>query len=204
MHVLVLGTRNRKKGLELQDLLGPHGFTLRTLGDFPQAIEVEETGVDFAENAALKAVHQARHLGQWVLGEDSGLCVDALGGRPGVYSARYSGPQATDEANNALLLKELAEVPAAQRTAHYVCHAVLADPQGQIRARSESTCAGRILASPRGSAGFGYDPLFELPEYHQTFAELGEGVKAVLSHRARALRMLIPQLRRLCEQGEWQ
>ena len=204
MHVLVLGTRNRKKGLELQDLLGPHGFTLRTLADLPESIEVDETGVDFAENAALKAVQQAQHLRQWVLGEDSGLCVDALGGRPGIYSARYSGPQATDETNNALLLRELADVPADRRTAHYVCHAVLADPQGQIRARSESTCAGRILAGPRGAAGFGYDPLFELPEYHQTFAELGETVKAVLSHRARALRMLIPQLCRLRDQGAWQ
>ncbi len=204
MHALVLGTRNRKKGGELQDLLGPLGFTLRTLADLPESIEVDETGVDFAENAALKAVQQAQHLHQWVLGEDSGLCVDALGGRPGVYSARYSGPQATDETNNALLLQELADVPAARRTAHYVCHAVLADPLGQIRARSEATCAGRILTGPRGAAGFGYDPLFELPEYHQTFAELGETVKAVLSHRARALRMLIPQLCRLRDQGAWQ
>ncbi len=88
MHALVLGTRNRKKGGELQDLLGPLGFTLRTLADLPESIEVDETGVDFAENAALKAVQQAQHLHQWVLGEDSGLCVDALGGRPGVYSAR--------------------------------------------------------------------------------------------------------------------
>src|SRR5688572_18231407 len=101
---LVLGSHNRKKLGELARLLQPHGFVLRTLADFPQALEVEESGTTFAENARLKATVQARHLGEWVLGEDSGLSVDALGGAPGVYSARYSGPEATDEGNNDLLL----------------------------------------------------------------------------------------------------
>ena len=132
--LLVLGTRNRKKGLELLDLLSPYGFELRTLAEVPRAIEVDETGQTFGENAALKATQQARHLESWVLGEDSGLCVAALGGSPGVYSARFAGPAATDEKNNAKLLAELAGVPTEQRTAFYVCHATLAAPDGSIRA----------------------------------------------------------------------
>ena len=109
--VLVLGTRNRKKAGELADLLAPRGVSLKTLADFPEAIEVDESGETFAANAALKAAVQARHLRQWVLGEDSGLAVDALGGAPGVYSARFSGEGATDGSNNKLLLEKLGGVP---------------------------------------------------------------------------------------------
>src|SRR5437773_2750610 len=133
---LVLGSRNRKKLGELAELLEPHGLKLQTLADFPAAIEVEETGDTFAANARLKAVVQARHLKQWVLGEDSGLSVDALGGAPGVRSARFSDPGATDERNNALLLEKLKDVPLDKRAAHYICHAVLSDPQGNVRAES--------------------------------------------------------------------
>ena len=115
------------------------------------------------------------HLGRWVLGEDSGLSVDALGAGPGVYSARYAGPQATDEANNRLLLAELAATPLEQRTAHYTCHVALSDPAGKIVARSEAYCRGRMRTDGVGSGGFGYDPLFEIVEYHRTFAELGAG-----------------------------
>jgi len=192
--MLVLGTRNRKKGHELALLLAPFGIELRTLLDLPAAIEVVEDGVTFAENAALKAVQQARHLGQWVLGEDSGLTVDALGGAPGVHSARYSGDGATDASNNQKLLRELGDLPLPQRTAHYVCHATLADPQGKVRAESEGYCHGRIRFQPAGDGGFGYDPLFEIVEYHRTFGELGDAVKSALSHRARAIRLMIPQL----------
>jgi len=202
--VLVLGTRNRKKALELTDLLEPHGFELRTLADYPQAGDVEETGTTFAENAALKATQHARHLAAWVLGEDSGLCVDALQGGPGVYSARYSGPEATDESNNARLLDALGTLPADQRTAHYVCHATLADPRGVVRGESEAVCRGRIRTVAAGSGGFGYDPLFEVVEYHQTFGELGSAVKSVLSHRSRALRQLIPQILNLAHSGAWE
>lgn len=191
---LVLGTRNRKKGLELVDLLAPHGFTLATLADFPNALDVEETGSTFAENAKLKAVEQAKHLKRWVLGEDSGLAVDALNGAPGVYSARFSGIGATDESNNRLLIEKLQDIPAPRRTAHYVCHAVLSDPSGTIRAESCGRCEGIIRTQPSGQGGFGYDPYFEIVEYHHTFAELGSAVKAALSHRARALRAIIPQL----------
>jgi XTP/dITP diphosphohydrolase len=191
---LVLGTHNRKKGIELAELLRPLSIEVRTLADYPHALTVVEDGDTFAANAQKKATEQAAHLHAWVLGEDSGLVVDALGGAPGVFSARYAGPQATDEANNARLLADLAETPLARRTAHYVAYAVLSDPDGQSVAESEGACHGRILYVPRGSAGFGYDPLFEIVEYHQTFAELGGAVKACLSHRARALRQLLPRL----------
>ena len=192
--LLVLGSRNRKKLAELAELLTPHGFELKTLADFPAAIEVEESGDSFAANARLKATVQARHLGQWVLGEDSGLSVDALGGAPGVLSARFSGPGATDERNNQLLLEKLAGVPLEKRSAHYTCYASLSDPQGNVRAESEGICRGRILFEPAGSGGFGYDPLFEVIECHRTFGELAPAVKAVLSHRSRAIRQLVPQI----------
>lgn len=192
--LLVLGSHNRKKLRELEELLAPHGFELKTLADFPSAIEVAETGTTFGENARLKAVEQAKHLGHWVLGEDSGLSVDALGGAPGVYSARFSDPGATDERNNALLLEKLIATPLDSRWAHYTCYASLSDPHGHIKAESVGTCRGRILTTPAGSGGFGYDPLFEIVECHRTFGELAPAVKRVLSHRSRAIRQLIPQL----------
>ncbi len=200
--LLVLGTGNRKKAIELEGLIEPLGIQLRMLADFPTAIKVVEDGTTFAENAFRKAQQQAIHLGHWVLGEDSGLMVDALKGAPGVYSARYAGVDGDDEANNRLLLENLANVPLEQRGAQFVCHATLCDPQGNLQAESEAHCRGRIRFEPVGSGGFGYDPLFEIPEYHRTFAELGLDVKAVLSHRARALRMLLPQLR--TNQRLWQ
>jgi XTP/dITP diphosphohydrolase len=201
--LLVLGSRNRKKLGELAELLEPHGFTLKTLADFPGAVEIEETGATFAENARLKAIVQARHLKQWVLGEDSGLSVAALGGEPGVRSARFSDPGATDERNNALLLSRLDGIAPEKRTAHYTCFAVLSDPDGNVRAESEGTCRGRIRTEAAGSGGFGYDPLFEIVEYHQTFGELSPAVKRVLSHRSRAIRQLVPQILGLIQSGQW-
>lgn len=201
--LLVLGTANRKKARELVDLLAPVGLELKTLAEFPNALAVDETGDSFAANAALKATAQARHLGQWVLGEDSGLVVDALGGAPGVYSARYAGPNATDEMNNARLLAELGDTPLERRAAHYVCHMTLSDPKGNLRAEAAGKCHGRIRNQPAGSSGFGYDPLFEIVEAHRTCAELGDIVKSVLSHRARAVEQLIPRLMELVDGGEW-
>jgi XTP/dITP diphosphohydrolase len=194
---LVLGTNNRKKGIELAELVAVLGLEVRTLADFAGVQEVAETGETFAANAALKATQYAQQLGQWVLADDSGLCVDALGGGPGVHSARYAGPAAGDEDNNDRLLKELANVPLDTRTAHYVCHVTLADPRGVIRAEAEDECRGRILRERRGTGGFGYDPLFEIIEYHRSFGELAPEVKACLSHRARAWRRILPELRRL-------
>jgi XTP/dITP diphosphohydrolase len=183
--------------------LEPHGLALKTLADYPDAIEVEETGDTFAANARLKATLQARRLKQWVLGEDSGLSVDALGGAPGVRSARFSDPGATDERNNALLLEKLHGVPSEKRSAHYTCYAALSDPDGAVRAESEGICRGRILAKRVGSGGFGYDPLFEIIECHRTFGELSPAVKAVLSHRSRAIRQLVPRIASLINSGTW-
>ena len=191
---LVIGTHNRKKGAELAELLAPLGFSVVTLDDVPDAIEVVEDGDTFAANARLKASQQAMHLGRWVLADDSGLKVDALGGAPGVYSARFAGPNATDEANNRTLLEKLADTPLEKRSGRYVCHVALADPSGAIRAESQDVCRGRIRFEPSGTNGFGYDPLFEVVEYHQTFGDLGPHVKQALSHRSRALRAIVPKL----------
>jgi XTP/dITP diphosphohydrolase len=193
---LVLGTANRKKGLELAGLVAPLGIRVLTLADFPNALEVDETGDTFEANARLKAVQQAKHLGQWVLADDSGLAVDALGGAPGVYSARFAGPNATDEDNNRTLLEKLVGVPLERRTAHYVCHVTLANPAGAIVAEAEDYCCGRILEVEHGKGGFGYDPMFEVIEYHRTFGQLSPEVKACLSHRARAMRDILPVLAR--------
>ncbi len=194
MSQIVLGTHNEKKGIELDDLLRPHGLTVLTLRDFKDALHVIEDGDSFAANARKKAAEQARHLGQWVLGEDSGLVVDALDGAPGIYSARFSGPAANDASNNEYLLAQMENVPPAKRTAHYYCHVALADCEGTVRAESHGKCCGRILSKAVGTGGFGYDPLFEIREYHRTFGELGSAVKTVLSHRSRAVRAMIPQL----------
>ncbi len=203
MPVGVFGTANRKKLEELRGLFAGLGVEWKTLGEFPNALRVEEDGDTFAANARKKAVEQARHLGHWVLGEDSGLEVEALGGLPGVLSARFSGPDATDASNNRLLLARLGSTPLEQRTARFVCHMALADPQGTVRAESEGVCRGRIAWEPRGAAGFGYDPLFEVVEYHRTFGELGLAVKSLLSHRARAARALWPALAYLIDTGQW-
>jgi XTP/dITP diphosphohydrolase len=199
--MLVLGTANRKKGIELADLVRAVGVDVRTLADFPGTGEVEENGDTFAANARLKAAGYAKLLGQWVLADDSGLEVDALGNRPGVFSARYSGPDATDESNNRLLLDQMADVPLDRRTARFVCHIAVSDPSGEIRAESHASCCGRLLFEPSGHDGFGYDPLFEIVEYHRTFAELGLPVKAVLSHRSRAVARVIPHLMQLADSG---
>jgi XTP/dITP diphosphohydrolase len=194
---LVLGTTNAGKLRELADLLEPLGIACRSLAGLPDAVEVDETGSSFAENAALKATQQARALRSWVLAEDSGLCVAALDGGPGIYSARFAamlGRGSGDERNNATLLERLAAVPAADRSAHYACHAALADPDGAIVAVSQGICRGLIATATQGGGGFGYDPLFIVPEYHRTFGELSPAVKAVVSHRARAMRAIIPAL----------
>jgi XTP/dITP diphosphohydrolase len=191
---LVVGSRNQKKIAEIAGLLAPFDINVKGISEFPDVPEVEETGSTFGENAALKATETARFINQWVLAEDSGIMVDALNGQPGIYSARYSGPNATDDSNNEKLLLELDGVPDSRRGAQYVCHAALSDPDGTIQLSVEATCRGRIGYEPRGSNGFGYDPYFVIPEYHRTFGELGTSVKQHLSHRARAFQRLIPKL----------
>lgn len=191
---ILLATTNRKKVLEMQRRLSAIGVELVSLEELGNAIEVDENGSTFMENAEIKAVQQAKHHQIWAIGEDSGLCVPALDGAPGIHSARYSGPDATDLTNNNLLLEKMNLLGEGKRDAYYVSTIALSDPQGKIWARSQGECHGRILRQARGEGGFGYDPLFEVVEYHLTFAELGLGVKGILSHRARALNGFIEQL----------
>lgn len=197
MFDLVLGTNNQKKLIELRLMLPAEHYSLHSLAEIPDSIDVEETGTTFSENAMIKATEQAKQLRRWVLAEDSGLAVDALGGDPGVYSARYAGVHGDDAANNAKLLAELADVPLEKRTARYHCEICLSDPDGNTRITAGGICSGRIRTDAVGSGGFGYDPLFEIREYHKTFAELDLTVKRALSHRSRALRIFLPKLRRL-------
>jgi XTP/dITP diphosphohydrolase len=198
--LLVLGTTNAGKVRELAPLLAAHGIACRSLAEMPGAVEVDETGGSFAENAALKASAQAAALEAWVLAEDSGLVVPALDGAPGIYSARFAGPAAADDPrpaddrNNAELLARLAGTADADRAAHYACHAALAAPGGRIVATAAGVCHGRLTTAARGHGGFGYDPLFIVPEYHRTFGELPPAVKAVISHRARSFRLILPAI----------
>lgn len=203
MKTLILGTGNKDKGRELAEMLAPYGLQIKTLADVPNPLDVVEDGDSFAANAQKKAIQQALHLKSWVLADDSGLEVDALQGAPGIYSARYSGEDATNASNNAKLLEELGDRPPHKRTARYYCHVTLADPEGEIRADSAGICRGRIRKEPIGTNGFGYDPLFEVVELHKTFGELGGRVKSVLSHRGRALRGILPRLITLARSDEW-
>lgn len=196
---VVLASRNRKKAAEMAALLAPHGIEVQSVADFPDVPEIVEDGRTFGENAAKKAAETAQRLSRWTLGEDSGLMVDALGGAPGIYSARYSGEDATDEQNNAKLIAELEGVPDGKRWAQYVCHVAVADPDGRIRLNVEATCRGKITEEARGKNGFGYDPYFLIPEYHRTFGQLSPLVKSQLSHRARAFERVIPQLVKLLD-----
>ncbi len=197
MITLVVGTRNQKKCQEIREILGDCGLALLDLTNFAAAPEVVEDGATFEANARKKASELAQALRHWVLGEDSGLVVPALSGRPGVYSARYAGRQGDDAANNARLLAELAPLPHDRRAAYYVCTAALANPQGEVIALVEGRCHGIILKEMRGEGGFGYDPLFLIQEYHHTFGELSARVKHALSHRSRALEKLRPVLKSL-------
>jgi len=194
---LVLGSRNKKKLGELLDLLGDLGIDLVDLAPYPHAPEIDETGDTFEANAKLKAAQLAPALGEWVLGEDSGLCVPSLGGAPGIFSARYAGEHGNDAANNAKLLAELAGKTGDDRRAYYVSTVVLANPAGEVLAVAEGRCWGLIDTAPHGIGGFGYDPLFVIPEYHASFGELSPRVKHALSHRGRAIARLRPTLRKL-------
>jgi XTP/dITP diphosphohydrolase len=186
-----MATRNPGKIRELQALLAEFGVTLLSLADFPGLPDIPEEGATFAENAAAKASAVARLTGHPALADDSGLMVDALLGAPGVFSARYAQDRTTprpptDADNWGKLLDELQGVPWGDRGAHFVCELALATPGGKIlRARGE--CAGIIALEPRGETGFGYDPVFWVPEYAATMAQLGPEIKNRISHRAQAL-----------------
>ena len=193
---LVFATRNAGKLVELHQLLA--GLELDILSardlDIPEVVEDAET---FAGNASKKALEISRATGLPALADDSGLEVDALGGAPGVISARYAGPQHDDRANNDKLLRALFHVPPERRTARFRSVVALADASGSLADRvltADGTCEGVILDAPRGTGGFGYDPLFFAPELGCTFAEAGVGPKNDLSHRARAMRAMRPRL----------
>ena len=193
MKELLIATRNKGKVREIADLLSSCGIKVTSLLDHADMPDIVEDGVTFRANAAKKAVVIARHTGLAVMGEDSGLEVDALDGRPGVYSARYSGEDVTDASNNALLLKELAGVPHEKRTARYRSAIALADKDSLIDV-VEGSCEGIITTELRGSNGFGYDPLFLIPARQRTFGELDLAVKQTMSHRAMALRAFLKLL----------
>lgn len=191
---LVLGTNNAKKLVELRMMLPESRVKLTSLAEISNSLDVEEDGDTFAENAAKKATEQAKHLGRWVLAEDSGLSVDVLKGAPGVHSARYAGTHGDDEANNDKLLAALSGVATEKRGGQFNCHLCLSDPKGNVRLQASGICRGRIATQRSGNAGFGYDSLFVIPEYHRTFGELNLAVKRAISHRSRGLRQLIPKL----------
>jgi XTP/dITP diphosphohydrolase len=192
---LVVATRNKKKLQEILEILAGIDLELRDLSAYPNAPEIDEDGDTFAANAQKKAAQTAKVLHAWVLGEDSGLVVPALGGRPGVHSARYAGKHGDDAANNQKLVAEIRILPPEKRAAYYVCTAALSDPDGNVKAVVEGRCHGIIVPERRGDGGFGYDPYFLVLEFHQTFGELSSRVKHALSHRARALAQLRPILR---------
>jgi XTP/dITP diphosphohydrolase len=187
---LVLASSNAGKLAELRDLLGDAGIDLHAQSEFGVE-DAEETGLTFVENAILKARHAARATGLPALGDDSGLCVDALDGAPGLYSARYAGTHGDAGANIVKLLDALRDVPEDQRAARFVCVLALLrhadDPQPLI---AEGVWEGRILSAPRGDGGFGYDPVFFDPERNMGAAELDAALKNRISHRGRALALL--------------
>lgn len=187
--ILVIASFNDKKREELRRLLGSLPVEVCSLRDFPGVPEAPEEGETFAENARAKACFYANRIQALCLADDSGLEVDALGGAPGVYSARFAGEGATDSRNRALLLRRLEGVEEAARTARFRCAAALADPAG-VRWEGEGTCEGSILRAELGDGGFGYDPLFLSVDLGMTFAEASRNDKDRVSHRGRALRDL--------------
>jgi len=197
MRILV-ATRNAGKLREYQRLFGDvSGLQLETMDVLPEPVDVLEDRDTFHGNALKKASEIAAVAGIACLADDSGLEVDALGGWPGVHSARYAGEGATDTANNEKLLEELGDVLDGQRTARFRCAIVLVDASGRELAAAEGACEGRIGREARGMHGFGYDPLFVPDGYEQTMAELGPDTKNAISHRAKAAAKLLPQLRQL-------
>jgi XTP/dITP diphosphohydrolase len=197
---LVIATANPGKAKEFREMLGAERFAWSDLSSHQDVRAPEETGHTFRANACLKASYYAAKLNCWALADDSGLAVDALGGAPGVLSARWAehnGSGKGDADNNATLLKQLQDVPDEKRTARFVCCLALSDPQGRIVLTTQDAVEGVIIHSPRGSNGFGYDPLFFFPELGKTTAELPPDVKHSISHRGKALRRMKELLERL-------
>lgn len=183
---LVVATGNPGKLLEMQDYLADTAWELQLK---PADLEIEETGATFQANAELKASQVAQALGEWAIADDSGLTVKALNGAPGLYSARYGN---TDVERIERLLRELGETT--ERQAKFICVVAIARPDGTIAATSTGECPGEILRAQQGAGGFGYDPIFYVPEYEQTFAEMAAEQKGLISHRGRAFTKLLPKI----------
>ncbi len=200
---VVLATRNRHKLAELHRILDAAGLDVELLGAevFPDLPDIPETEPDFAGNALLKAREIARVTGLPAVADDSGLCVDALNGMPGILSARWSGRHGDDAANLALLLGQLEDVPDGRRGAAFHCAAAVALPDGTERV-VEGTIEGVIIRAPRGTNGFGYDPVFVPTGHLLTTAEMAADAKDAISHRARALQALAPVLAELLSSGQ--
>lgn len=195
---LLVATTNQGKLLELRQLLGPLDLEVLGLEQLDHPPAVEEDGATFKDNAMKKALSLARFCGFLTLADDSGLCVDALDGAPGVISARYAGENADDRANNARLIKELRQIPLTRRRARFHCCIALAWPDGRCYT-VEGQVDGFIIDEERGTNGFGYDPLFLVPEYGKTMAELPAETKNRISHRGRALKQLLPLIEELIQ-----
>jgi XTP/dITP diphosphohydrolase len=187
MREVIIATKNSGKAREFEMMFKPYGFVVKTLLDFPEIEEIAETGSTFEENAVLKAEAVSAHLNKMVISDDSGLIVDGLDGRPGVYSARYAGEEKNDEANIQKVLAELNDVP--DRQARFYCALAVAIP-GEKTVTVSGACEGVILREKRGLNGFGYDPIFFVPERGKTMAQLEPEEKAEISHRGKALRQL--------------
>ena len=194
---LLLGTRNSGKAIEICSALGDLGLRFLTLESFQQAQDVRESGETYEANAILKAQGYAQQCGLWSLADDSGLEVEALNGAPGVLSARYAGAGASDRDRIDLLLEQLGRTPANNRAARFVSVVALADSQSKVIKVEQGVCEGTIIDSPRGSNGFGYDPIFVPLGFDATFAELPPDIKDAISHRGKALRAMRMFLARL-------
>jgi len=183
---LIVATKNKKKLLEIKEILKDYPLKITSLADYSYTPRVVENAKTFQENAIKKAVKIAHFMKKLTLGEDSGLCIEALGGAPGVYSARFSGKDKSDTKNNLKVLRLMQGLPQNKRKAWYVCAVAIADENGLIGV-VEGKCFGVIGFEPKGNSGFGYDPLFVIPKYKKTFAQLGPQIKHKMSHRFRAL-----------------
>lgn len=196
MKTVIIATKNKGKAKEFSSLFADYGMDVKTLIDYPALADVEETGETFEENAILKAKTISNETGQLVIADDSGLSIDALGGRPGVYSARYAGADKDDEANIQKVLAELQGLPMEKRTARFHCVLAIARP-GKETVTVSGTCEGKITMMKKGENGFGYDPIFWLEDFERTMAELQPEEKNSVSHRGVAMRKLgrmLPEL----------
>jgi XTP/dITP diphosphohydrolase len=194
---IVIASHNLHKVREFREMLKPlKNLDVLSLVDFPEYQLPEETGKSFEENAIIKAAHAASTLNKWVLADDSGLVVPSLGGKPGVFSQRYAGEDATDAENRQKLLKEMSHLEEENRQAYFECCLVLANPQGVVK-KTTGTVEGRIGVKEAGRNGFGYDPIFIKNDYTKTFAQLDEATKNKISHRRKAFEKMVAKLESL-------